>query len=79
MPVEVELSRKSDARRKAIMSHYRRWISSGHATGLMYVVDSDAMADRVARAGAAAGVRMRVERLSVIVEQARAGRAAAAA
>jgi hypothetical protein len=71
VPVEVELTRKSDPRLTAIMQHYRRWRQTGHATGLLYVVDSDAMADRIADAAARAGVGVGVQRLDAIVEQTR--------
>ena len=69
-PVEVELARKSDARLAGVMVMYRGWVAAGRIPGVMYVVESQADAERIRTVAARHELNMRVELLEVIVAQA---------
>jgi hypothetical protein len=75
--IEVELSRKSNARLAAIVSLHARWRADRNTAGVLYVCRDQAGCDRIIEAAAAHGLHaegrggLRVETLEEIITQAR--------
>jgi len=82
VPVEVELERKGTSRLQAILTMYQRWIAEREIGGVAYVCGSDAPAERVRDLAAQVGIPpggLRIERLSVVHEEAQCGQGRSAA
>lgn len=79
MPIEVELTPKSTASLRAILSLHASWIGVGKAPAVIYVCGSSITAERITREGARVGLRaehktLRVEMLDSVREAATAVR-----
>jgi hypothetical protein len=84
LPVEVELTDKSPARLKALLTLYRQWVLSGLSSGVIYICANQHLAERVRTTGEDAKLSierktLRVELLDTIKRQALDARGGAAA
>jgi hypothetical protein len=69
-PIEVELARKSDSRTEGVMRMYGGWVAAGRIPGVMYVVGSEQARERIVRIAGEHELKVRVELLEAIVEEA---------
>jgi hypothetical protein len=83
LPIEVELTRKSKARLRAVLALHAAWIAAGKTGAVIYVCGGRSLAERVRAQGAEVGLSagggqprktLRVELLEEIYEQALAAR-----
>ena len=84
LPIEVELATKSSARLRAILGLYSGWITSGKTTAVIYICQSELVAEHIRAQGARVGVAaarktLRVEMLDRIRDAARTSRGEASA
>jgi hypothetical protein len=75
LPIEVELTGKSNARLNAVLQLHAGWVAAGRSPAVMYVCTNEQLAERVKTAGQAAGLSiehgtLRVELLPLIRRQA---------
>jgi hypothetical protein len=71
LPIEVELTTKSTQRLRAILNLHAGWIAAGKARAVIYVCETDRLADRVRREAKRVGLSperktLRVELLQTI-------------
>ncbi len=84
LPMEVELTDKSPARLKAVLTLHRQWVLSGLSSGVIYICANQHLAERVQTTGEDAKLSIergtfRIELLDTIKQQAVEVRGGAAA
>ena len=78
LPIEIELSSKSRARLRSVLSLHAAWIAAGKSSAVIYICASPLVAERVRAQANAVGLAserntLRIELLETIVAQALEG------